>query len=164
MQTKRISWNYAGQMTKELARKIKPDYEPSVIIGIMNGGGLVAGLLGQYLDTKGVVCIPVKYYRSISTEPETPTPGQVVAANPDVRDRRILIVDDIMDSGKTMQFAVGLFEKDADEVRTAVLNWRSNRSCIVPDYYAEEVNPYTKYVLYPWEVKPLKSLAGNSSI
>jgi len=153
---KHIGWKEACELSRCLAEKVrKDDYEPGVIIGIMDGGGFVAGLVAQYLENKRVVCVPIGFYRPRTTETVSPVPFSMIDVHPDIRDRRVLIVDDILDTGSTMRLAVDLFKRDAEEVKTGVLHYRFSETRFTPDYYVENVYPHTSRVFYPWEVKSL---------
>jgi len=57
---------------------------------------------------------------------------------------KVLIVDDVADTGKTLQEirnAFGIY------FTTATLHYKT-RSVVIPDFYVEETN---KWIVYPWE-------------
>ncbi len=67
---------------------------------------------------------------------------------------RLLLVDDLVDSGHTLQEALAWLEQhygaDIDQVRTAVL-WYKSKSVFVPDYYVDYL-PENPWVHQPFEV------------
>jgi hypoxanthine phosphoribosyltransferase len=81
------------------------------------------------------------------------TPEIVYPLNADVPDLKVLVVDDVSDSGNSLKAArEHVLERGASEARVATLHvkpWSNFR----PHYYAEEVEAW---VVYPWE--PMETL------
>lgn len=63
--------------------------------------------------------------------------------------RSILVIDDIADSGKTLDYVMTLLKKNlpTQTIKTATLFYKK-RSVIKPDYYAEETEDW---IVFPWE-------------
>ena len=62
--------------------------------------------------------------------------------------RDSLLVDDVSDSGRTLQVAIDLARLyGAREVRTATL-YIKKKTMLVPDYFVEEVD---RWIVFPWE-------------
>jgi len=142
-----LDWRDIELYTFKVAKKILSNgFRPEVIIGIMRGGYIVARILSDYLDIPDIGAIEIKFYKSIGEHGERPILTQPLTIN--VRDKRVLIADDVADSGRTLQVAVDLIKLyGAKEVRTAVL-FVKPRSIFVPDFYAELTD---KWVVFPWE-------------
>lgn len=69
----------------------------------------------------------------------------------DVNDLRILIIDDVTDTGDTLRTAVGYVKGlGAGEIKTGVLQHKM-ASSFVPDFCAE-VKREWKWIIYPWAV------------
>ena len=69
----------------------------------------------------------------------------------DLKGKRVLLVDDLTDTGESLKVAVGYLKTlKPKEVRTAVLQHKK-RSKFVPDYYAEELEKW-EWIIYPWMV------------
>ncbi|HDD26230.1 MAG TPA: phosphoribosyltransferase, partial [Acidilobales archaeon] len=128
-----LDWRDIELYTFKVAKKILSNgFRPEVIIGIMRGGYIVARILSDYLDIPGIGAIEIKFYKSIGEHGERPILTQPLTIN--VRDKRVLIADDVADSGRTLQVAVDLIKLyGAKEVRTAVL-FVKPRSIFVPDF------------------------------
>ena len=60
-----------------------------------------------------------------------------------------LVIDDICDSGKTLDNCVGVF--------TAVLHQKPETSCFTPDVWAE-LHLGNEWIIYPWENKDSKPI------
>jgi len=63
---------------------------------------------------------------------------------------RVLIVDDISDTGSTLRAAVGHLTHQVESVYTAALHYR-NGSSYEPDFYAVHLTKDDPWVVYPWE-------------
>jgi len=67
-----------------------------------------------------------------------------------IKDKRVLLVDDVSDSGLTLQFSVQTLSLYMPaEIKTATL-YIKPWTKYVPDYYAEQVN---EWVIFPWETE-----------
>jgi hypoxanthine phosphoribosyltransferase len=88
-----------------------------------------------------------------------PEPVVVLPVNADLKGKKVLVVDDVSDSGASILKAKEhAREKEASDVRVATVHIKP-WSKFIPDYYAESVD---KWVVYPWELKEcLLEVAGN---
>jgi hypoxanthine phosphoribosyltransferase len=67
----------------------------------------------------------------------------------DVKGQRLLIVDDVTDTGDTLRAAVGYVQGlQPAEVRTGVLQHKTTSS-FQPDYFAGVVREW-RWIIYPW--------------
>src|SRR6185312_9188287 len=99
-----LTWETFGQAGRELARTIAADgYRPDLIVSVARGGVFVAGLLAYALDCKNMNLVNVEFYTGVGTTLPMPV---MLAPVPDVVDfsnKRVLIADDVADSGKTLK-------------------------------------------------------------
>jgi len=125
-----------------LARKIASgDHKDLIIIAILKGSFVFAADLIRALHNAGLS--PEMDFLSLSSYgTETRSSGQVKIIrdiDSNVKGRTVLIIDDILESGRTLNYAVNLLTgRGAHEVRTCVLlNKAVERAVdISPDYYA----------------------------
>jgi hypoxanthine phosphoribosyltransferase len=134
-----IAENEIRDRVRELGNKISSEYagRPLTILGVLTGSVvLLADLIRATNVPLRVALISASSYGGTRT-----SPGQLSVNSslvPDLKGRDVLILDDIFDTGKTM---VGLLEAihgfSPTSVRTAVLLWKSDRTCvdIQPDYF-----------------------------
>src|SRR5207342_1278896 len=99
----RMSWQELGSGARELAEQVAADgYRPDIILGIARGGLLVAGALSYALDVKNSFTMNVEFYTGI--DERLPVPMLLPPA-PDLallRDAKVLIADDVADTGATL--------------------------------------------------------------
>lgn len=123
-----ISWRYVENLCRKLAKEILEDrYLPEKIVALAKGGLFVGGLISDYLGIPDVECLKVNEGRKIKGE-------------------RLLVVDDFINTGRTMLKALKLVE--GREVRTAALLMLEN-SEFVPNYLGDYLTDYY-WVIFPW--------------
>ena len=145
-----VTWEIFYDMTRQLAYLIQEDdYRPDIIIAIARGGYTPARILSDYLGVMDMTSFKVKHYRSLDKQPGARIEHPLAA---DVSGRRILLVDDVSDSGDTFDVAIDHINTCANpiEIRTAVLHHKIV-SKYKPTYYTREVREW-HWITYPWAV------------
>src|SRR5204862_6685172 len=111
-----------GSGARMLARAVADDgYRPDMILGIARGGLLVAGALGYALGIKNTFTMNVEFYTGIDERLEMPMILPPVPDLVDFAETRILIADDVADTGSTLKLVQEFCEGKVAEVRSAVL-------------------------------------------
>ena len=145
-----ISWEHSTALAKRLAYAVRDSgYEPDIIVAIGRGGYVPARVVCDYLLHEMLTSIKIEHWGVAGAEkPETIIRFPLAI---DVTGARLLVVDDVTDTGDTLREAVSyLRECGAAEVRTAVLQHKDT-SGLMPDYYAERVIEW-RWIIYPWAV------------
>ena len=145
-----VSWELFYDMARQLAFKIQDDgYKPDIIIAIARGGYTPARILSDYLGVMDMTSFKVRHYRAAHKQAEARIEHPLAA---DVTGRKILLVDDVSDSGDTFEVGIEHINACADpsEIRTAVLHHKIV-SKYKPDYYTREVKEW-HWITYPWAV------------
>ena len=142
-----LDWPQYGVAVRELAQAIADDgYRPDIILGIARGGLIPAGSLGYALSVKNTYVMNVEYYTDVDERLEVPTILPPYLELVDLERADILVVDDVTDTGHTLQmvheFAVG----KVATARTAVL-YEKPRSVIKSDYVWRRTS---EWVNFPW--------------
>lgn len=139
---------YSYEMFREDMKRLieKLDYRPDAVLGITRGGLTMAHFLGIALDIREVYTINAISYFNKRQE------GDIKIFNiPNLGDaKRVLIVDEIVDSGKSMQkiFEVlGEISPDV-EFKSAVL-FHKPTATYTPDFYVREASEWIEFF---WEV------------
>ncbi|MBI1422396.1 MAG: phosphoribosyltransferase [Gammaproteobacteria bacterium] len=136
-------------LSRRLARRIQADrFKPDIVIAIARGGFVPARLLCDYLDIYDLTGIRIAHYTGTEIQPQA---RLSIPLNIDVRAKTVLLVDDVDDTGDTLQLALEHLHGFAPTtVRVAVLHHKTT-SRVVPDYLAEEVLRW-HWITYPWAI------------
>ncbi len=151
-----VEWDHVYSLLLEIADRIKEsDFKADVIVGISRGGLLPARILSDLLDNPHLANIKVEFYVDIDQTKEVPVITQPVSVS--VKDKRLLIVDDITDSGQSFRLVWETLAQEAAEVKTVTL-YHKPWSCFTPDIYARETEAW---VIFPWEFRETTKKLGK---
>ncbi|MEM2947311.1 MAG: phosphoribosyltransferase [Candidatus Bathyarchaeia archaeon] len=142
-------WNRIYKMLLRIAEKIRMDnFKPDVIVGVSRGGWPPARVLSDLLENPNLANVKVEFYVGVAETKEEPTLTQPVSVH--VAGKRVLVVDEVADTGKSLQLIREHLQKEgAAEVRIAAV-YLKPWSIIKPDYYAKETS---RWIVFPWEIK-----------
>ncbi len=132
-----MDWQTFESEIENLSKKI--DYQPDIIIGITRGGIVPARLLSRDLDVKPMYCLTV---RKVGEERKV-----VNDVLDDLVDKNILLVEDMLETGRSLIVAKQYLESKGAKVKTACL-YTMPISEIEPDFYLRQVKEVEKF---PWE-------------
>ena len=142
-----LTWNDVQALSEKTADKIKEDgFIPDIMIAISRGGFDPARIISDQLNIRKLASLQIIYYSSVNEKMKEP---QVLfPLNAQIKGLKVLVVDDVSDSGHSLM-AVKKYteEKGAAVVKVATLHHKP-WSEFKPDYFAEMVD---KWILYPWE-------------
>ena len=145
-----ISWYRFEELARTLADTIREsNYQPDMIIGICRGGYLPARLLSDYFGIMDLAGIKIEHYHAARKHEAAVVRHPLTA---DVSGKRLLLVDDVSDSGDTFAVAIehirqcGAFA----QLKTAVLHHKMT-STFIPDYHAATIIKW-RWLIYPWAV------------
>lgn len=143
------SWNRIYDMLLDLAGRIRIDgFKPDIIVGISRGGWPPARVLSDLLSNPNVANVRAEFYLGIAETNSEPTLTQPVSV--ETRDKRILIVDEVADTGKSLKMVKKhIVQEGALEARTVTVYYKP-WSIVRPDYYAKETSDW---IVFPWEIK-----------
>ena len=139
------------------ARVLESGFRPSFIVAIWRGGAPVGIAVQELLDYFGVrsdhIAIRTSSYRGIDGRaPEVRVHGlNYLVKNIEHHDR-LLIVDDVFDTGHTIERVIETLREKArrnspGEIRVAVPYYkpRRNHTARVPDYFLHETDQWIKF-------------------
>lgn len=153
-----MTWEIFGSASRELAHQVAGSgYDPDLILAIARGGLLPAGALGYALAVKNLYTMNVEFYTGVDERLPVPMILPPVPDLVELRFARILVVDDVADTGHTLKIVEEFFKGRVKEVRTAVL-YEKPRSVVKCDF----VWKYTDlWINFPWSDKePVVSKEG----
>jgi hypothetical protein len=146
-----LGWEQFGEASRELARMVADDgYEPEMILSIARGGLCIGGALGYALAVKNTYTMNVEFYTGVDERLEVP---RILPPAPDFVDlgqAKLLIVDDVADTGHTLKSVHDFCAGKVGEVRTAVI-YEKSHSVVQCDYVWRRTD---LWINFPWSDKP----------
>lgn len=153
------TWNQTYAMLLSQAEKIlQSGFKPDIAVGITKGGWVPARVLSDLLEIPELASVGVKFYLGVAETQNEPVLTQRVSAV--VNGKKVLLVDDVADTGKSLQLAKEhVLQQGATEVRIATLYYKP-LSVTKPDYYEKETR---RWVVFPWETKEtIRKIVGKN--
>lgn len=147
-----LTWADVDGLIEHLLPQLADRYDALVMV--TRGGIVPGGIISEALDIHEVLTAAVEFPPA-DRQPEGRLAWPRFLQFPPedrVRGRRVLVVDDIWDSGRTITAVRGQIEAFGGFPELAVLHYKPGRSLfggIGPDYYAAITN---KWIIYPWEM------------
>jgi len=153
-----LTYEQFGDATRALAQEVADDgFEPDIILAIARGGlGLAMGL-GYALDVKNLSAVNVEYYTGVETRLDVPIMLPPTPAAVDLAGLKVLVVDDVADTGHTLEHVREFCADHVAEARIAVIYGKS-RSVVTPDYVWKKTD---RWIDFPWSVQPPVTSRGR---
>jgi hypoxanthine phosphoribosyltransferase len=146
-----LTYELFGTAMRDLARDVAADgYRPDIILSIARGGLFVAGGLGYALDVKNLHVMNVEFYTGVGETLDMPVMLPPVPSTVDLSRRRVLVADDVADSGRTLKLVHDFCRAHVAEVRTAVI-YEKPRSLVKCEYVWRRTD---RWIDFPWSALP----------
>ena len=146
-----LTYELFGTAIREMAQTIADDgYEPDIILSIARGGLFVAGGLGYALDVKNLHVMNVEFYTGVGTTLDMPVMLPPVPNVVDLSNKKVLVADDVADTGKTLKLVHDFCSEHVAEVRSAVV-YEKPQSLIKCEYVWKHTD---RWINFPWSVLP----------
>lgn len=141
------SWDYIYELCVQLADQIRRSkYKPDLIVAVARGGWVPGRLLSDLLENTYVASIKVEHYVDFYKTLEKPEITQPLPV--DIRGKKVLIVDDVADSGYSLKLAKEyLLKQGAKNAKIAAIYYKP-WSVVTPDFYARETDAW---ICFPHE-------------
>ena len=142
-----LTWDRYGAAVRDLAQMVAEDgYRPDIILAIARGGLFVAGSLGYALSVKNLYVMNIEYYTGVGTRLDVPVKLPPYQDEMELDGARILIADDVADTGNTIRVVHDHCEGRVADVRTAVL-YEKPHSLVRCEYVWTHTD---KWINFPW--------------
>ena len=117
-----LTWPRYGEAARELTRRVSDDgFGPDIVLGIARGGLVPASSLAYGLGCKNLFAVNVEFYTGEGTTLEAPVMLPPFLQPSELDDARVLVVDDVADTGKTLQLVMDFCQGHVAEARSTVL-------------------------------------------
>jgi hypoxanthine phosphoribosyltransferase len=145
-----MTWDDLGAGARALAELAAADgFVPDMILGIARGGLLVAGAVGYALGVKNTFTMNVEFYTGVDERLEMPMLLPPVPDLVDFAEQRVLIADDVADTGATLALVKDFCQGKVAEVRCAVL-YEKPRSTVNCEYVWRRTD---QWIVFPWSAR-----------
>ena len=126
-----VEWPLFGELSRGLALRVARAYDPEVVVGVATAGVVPGAVVAAMLRREFYSILVSRTYLADRVRE---TPAVFGEAPPQVRGRRVLIVDETCDSGDTLRLAVAaILHAGAADIRTAV---EFRTGSYEPDFHA----------------------------
>lgn len=141
-----MSWDDLDRLVAELADRLAGE-RFDVMLAITRGGLVPAGMLAYRLRIRNILVAAVEFYDDHGQPGPRPTFLQF-PADPLLRGQRILVVDEVWDSGTTIHAVTDRVRQAGGIPTTAVLHWKPERSVVPgsPDVHAVTTAAWVVYL------------------
>jgi hypoxanthine phosphoribosyltransferase len=145
-----VEWKEIIQWCSAVAEKVvNSDFRPDVVVGMARGGWVPSRLICDELVVKQLLSVKTQHWGLTAT-----SDGQAVLSSgisENLQGRRVLIVDDITDTGESIRLAFEHVKSLGPAETKCATMLHINHSKFVPDYYAREVNAAEWiWFVFPW--------------
>ena len=143
-------WDELGDGARELAETVARDgYRPDIVLAIARGGLLVAGALAYALGVKNTFLMNVEFYTGVDERLEMPMILPPVPDLVDFSETRVLVADDVADTGATLALVKGFLAGRVAETRCAVL-YEKSRAAVRCEYVWRRTD---RWIDFPWSIR-----------
>jgi hypoxanthine phosphoribosyltransferase len=156
-----MGWAELGVGARALAHRIDDDgYRPDIVLGVARGGLLVAGAVAYALGVKNTFTMSVEFYTGIDERLDMPMLLPPVPDLVDFGETKVLIADDVADTGATLALVKDFCAGKVGEVRCAVL-YEKPRSVVRCEYVWRRTD---RWIVFPWSAHaPVGEPAGTAA-
>ena len=139
-----ITWETLDDLVARLAAKTGRDHD--LVLAITRGGLVPAGMLAYRLDLREILVAGAVFYRPEGGTHERPVIG-LFPADELLVGRRVLVVDEVWETGETMTEVVARVRAAGATPVSAVIHYKPGRSRVAgaPDHYADTAHDWVAY-------------------
>lgn len=146
------SWEQIAGECRKIVKQIREsEYKPDIVLALSRGGFVPARIVCDLLIVKDLVSIKVDHWGITAQKDGLARLRYPVEIS--LEGKRILIVDDITDTGESLSLALEWVKKqNPAEVKTAVV-YHISHSKTVPDFFGEEMKGSDwAWIVWPWNL------------
>ena len=151
------SWDEMNHLTFQVSKQIKKQGQIfDRIVTLAKGGWPMTRSLIDFSGIPEIASIGIKFYSGVNQRFDKPVIYQDIPVP--IKDEKILLFDDVADTGESLIFTKKLLEsRGAKEVKTATIFYKPH-SKLKPDFFGEET---TAWIVFPFEPFEMIKLIGG---
>src|SRR5262249_7463044 len=142
-----MTWDDVGTAVEDRAGQTgSGQFPPDAVLALGRGGFPGGGALAYALGVKNMATLNVEFYTGVDERLDEPL---ILPPVPDLtllRMERLLVVDDVADTGRTLALARDFCAEHVSDVRTAIL-YEKPQSVVRADFAWRRTD---KWVNFPW--------------
>lgn len=151
------TWEEMGELCFELSKKIIESGKTfDRIVALAKGGWTWARAVSDYTAIHNVGSIQYEFYADIYKTDKTPKLKQPLPISVD--GERILVLDDVADSGRTLKVARHYLKRSKTKSVNIATFFYKPWSKVKPDFYVYETDAW---VIHPHEIREMVELLNN---
>ncbi len=145
-----LDWSTYGRAARELAQQVADDgYDADIVLAIARGGLFAAGSLGYALSVKNIYVMNVEFYTGVGERLDVPMMLPPHIDLLEMRDQKVLIADDVADTGLTLEMVRAFCSPQVAEVRCAVI-YEKPQSVVKCEYVWKHTD---LWINFPWSTE-----------
>jgi uncharacterized protein len=145
-----MTWAGFGQASRSLAQLVADSgFRPDLVLAIARGGLPVAGALAYALSVKNCFAMNVEFYTGVDERIDVPVMLPPMLDIVDITGMKVLVADDVADTGKTLELVHQVINAHVNEARCAVL-YQKSRSLIDCEYVWKRTD---QWINFPWSTE-----------
>jgi hypoxanthine phosphoribosyltransferase len=146
-----LTWDLFGTASRELAEMVAEDgFRPDLILSIARGGLFAAGALGYALNVKNLHIMNVEFYTGVDERLDLPVMLPPVPNVVDLTGAKVLVADDVADTGSTLKLVRDFCVDHVADVRCAVI-YEKSHSIVKCEYVWRRTD---QWINFPWSTLP----------
>ncbi|WP_345761610.1 phosphoribosyltransferase [Diaminobutyricibacter sp. McL0608] len=154
-----LGWLEFGEAARHLSSEVvESGFQPDLVVAIARGGLLLGGAMSYALGIKSCGALNVEFYTGVDSRLPEPVVLPPMIDKTALDAKRVLLVDDVSDSGRTLAMVVELIEASGAVVRTACL-YTKPRTVLEPDFFWRRT---ARWITFPWSALPPVTAAAGA--
>jgi uncharacterized protein len=146
-----LGWLEFGDAARHLATDVLASgFQPDFVIAIARGGLLLAGAIAYALGVKNCGSLNVEFYTGVDERLPMPIILPPLLDQTSLAGSRVLLADDVSDSGHTLALVVDLLKAAGADVRSVVLYTKPGTEQ-EPDFTWHRTS---RWITFPWSALP----------
>lgn len=145
-----LSWTDVERLVNTLIDRIGDIDRFDSLLVVTRGGMVPACLVSEWTGIRNILVAAVMFYTGVGETMAEPIFLQF-PPDPFLKDQKILVVDDVWDSGRTAVAVRDRIIRAGGQPEVAVLHYKPAQSLypdLKPEYFAEETDAW---IVYPWD-------------